>query len=78
MSNLQTVADQILEARDSIPSHQSVLTAITGVDGCGKGDVTAQIVNAIQAKGVRATGINNPEAAATMMMNNDPKLGPVH
>jgi uridine kinase len=58
MSNLQTVVDQILDARDSIPSQRSVLTAITGIDGCGKGYVTARIVNAVQAKGVRATGIN--------------------
>jgi uridine kinase len=58
MSNLQTVVDQILDTRDSIPSQRSVLTAITGIDGCGKGYVTARIVNAVQAKGVRATGIN--------------------
>ena len=58
MLNLQTVVDQILDARDSIPSQRSVLTAITGIDGCGKGYVTAQIVNAIQAKGIRATSIN--------------------
>jgi uridine kinase len=58
MSNLQTVVDQILDARRAIPSQRSVLTAITGIDGCGKGYVTAQIVHALQAKGVRATGIN--------------------
>jgi uridine kinase len=58
MSNLQTVVDQILDARNSIPSQRSVLTAITGIDGCGKGYITARIVNAVQAKGVRATGIN--------------------
>jgi uridine kinase len=58
MSNLQPVIDRILEARRSSPSQRSVLTAVTGIDGCGKGYITAQIVNAIQAQGVRATGIN--------------------
>ena len=58
MSTLQTVVDEILEARGSIPSHRSVLTAITGIDGCGKGYVTARIVDALQAKGVRAVAIN--------------------
>ena len=58
MSTLQTVVDEILEARSSIPSHRSVLTAITGIDGCGKGYVTAQIVDALQANGVRAVSIN--------------------
>jgi uridine kinase len=58
MSNLQSVVDQILDARRAMPSHRSVLTAITGIDGCGKGYVTARIVHALRAKGVRATGIN--------------------
>jgi uridine kinase len=34
------------------------LVAITGIDGCGKGYVTARIVNALQSKGVRAAVIN--------------------
>ncbi len=58
MSNLHTVVEEILEARSSIPSQRSVLTAITGIDGCGKGYVTARIVDALQRKGVRAVAIN--------------------
>jgi len=58
MSTLQTVVDEILDARSSIPSQRSVLTAITGIDGCGKGYVTARIVDALQTKGVRAVAIN--------------------
>lgn len=58
MSSLQKVVDRILAARDLIPSRRAVLTAITGIDGCGKGYLTAQIVESLQARGVRAVGIN--------------------
>jgi len=58
MSDLQTVVDQVLSARSSIPAQRSVLVAITGIDGCGKGYVTARIVNALQSKGVAAATIN--------------------
>src|SRR6266571_8080897 len=58
MSDLQTVVSQILDARRSVPAQRSVLAAITGIDGCGKGYVTARIVKALQAKGIRAAGIN--------------------
>ena len=58
MSTIQNVVDKILDVRSSIPSQRSVLTAITGIDGCGKGHVTARIVDALQTKGVRAVAIN--------------------
>ncbi len=61
MSNvptIQSVVDKILDARSSTSSHRSVLTAISGIDGCGKGYVTAQIVNTLQSKGLRAVVIN--------------------
>ena len=58
MPTLQTVVDQILDIRSSIPSHRSVLTAITGIDGSVKGYVTARIVDALKTNGVRAVTIN--------------------
>ncbi len=58
MSTLQSVVDEVLDARRSIPSQRSVLAAITGIDGCGKGYVTAQIVDALRTKGVHAVAIN--------------------
>jgi len=58
MSTLQTVIDEILDARNSIPAQRSVLTAITGIDGCGKGYITARIVDGLQKEGVRAVAIN--------------------
>ena len=58
MADLRTVVDQILDARRSVPTQRSVLAAITGIDGCGKGYVTTRIVTALQANGVRAAAIN--------------------
>ena len=58
MSALQTVVNEILDARSSIPSRRSLLIAITGIDSCGKGYVTGRIVKALQKKGVRAVAIN--------------------
>lgn len=58
MLNLQAILNKILGARRSIPLQRSVLVGLSGIDGSGKGYVTAQIVTALQAKGVRAIGIN--------------------
>ena len=55
---LQTVVNEILDARSSIPSRRSLLAAITGIDGCGKGYLTARIVEALQTKGMRAVAVN--------------------
>ncbi len=58
MSTLQTTINKILEARRSVSSQRSVLVGISGIDGSGKGYLTAQIVKALQVKGVRAVGIS--------------------
>ena len=56
--DFERVVEKIIDARRSVPVQRSVLVAITGIDGCGKGYVTTQIVNALQARGVRTAGIN--------------------
>ncbi len=58
IATLQTVVDEILDARRSIPPQRSLLTAISGIDACGKGYFTERIVEALQTKGVRAVAIN--------------------
>ena len=58
MLTLQTVVGGIVDTRRSIPAQRSVLSAITGIEGCGKGYVTSRIVDALQTKGVRAVSIN--------------------
>jgi len=55
MPTLQTIVDKILDIRSSIRSYRSVLT---GIDGSGKGYVTAGIVDALKTNGVRAVSIN--------------------
>lgn len=58
---VQTVAgavDKIIGLRRSIPPQRSVLVAISGIDGCGKGYLTARIVTLLQAKGLRVAAIN--------------------
>ncbi len=58
MSDLAAVVDQILAARKTVPAERSVLVAITGIDGCGKGFVTARIAEALTAQGLRVANIN--------------------
>ena len=58
MSTLQSVVDKILHVRSSTPSQRGVLIAVTGIDGCGKGYVTARIVDALKRKGLRAISIS--------------------
>lgn len=58
MVDVGTVVDQILSARESVPAERSVLAAISGIDGCGKGYATARIVDRLETKGVRVAVIN--------------------
>jgi len=58
MTELQTVTRRILETRASIPALRSALVAITGIDGCGKGYVAAQLLKQLVAQGVRAASIS--------------------
>ena len=58
MAILQTIVDEILAARSSIPSQRSLLTAISGIDAGGKGYFTERLVGALQTKGVRTVAIN--------------------
>jgi len=58
MPTLGTVVNEILDARSSISSERSVLTAITGIDASGKGYFTERLVGALQTKGVCAVAIN--------------------
>jgi uridine kinase len=58
MTELQAVTGQILEKRASIPAQRSALVAITGIDGCGKGYITAQLLEQLTAQGVCAAIIS--------------------
>jgi uridine kinase len=56
--DLEVVLRSILDTRRSIDARRAVLTAVTGIDGCGKGYVAARIVDAIRAQGCRAAAVN--------------------
>jgi uridine kinase len=58
MTELQAVAERILEVRASIPAQRSVLVAITGIDGSGKGYFAAQLQRQLATHGVRAAIIS--------------------
>ena len=58
MATLHTVIDEILDARNTIPSDRSALIAISGIDAGGKGYFTERLVGALQAKGVRTVSVN--------------------
>ena len=58
MSDVHAAIDRIVAVRQTVPAPRSVLVAITGVDGSGKGYVTTQIVGALEARGMRPAAIN--------------------
>lgn len=58
MRDWESIVPAILEAREALPARRSALVAITGIDGCGKGHVTAEIARALRARGVRTATIH--------------------
>lgn len=50
--------ERIRSARRAVPAARSVLAALSGIDGCGKGYVSARLVDALQADGLRVAAIN--------------------
>lgn len=55
---LEAVADRILKARQAAPARRSVLVAISGIDGSGKGYLSARIVALLRAHGARTVAIH--------------------
>ena len=47
-----------MDARRQIPAARSVLVAISGIDGSGKGYVTATISEALRVRGLRVAALN--------------------
>lgn len=56
--DLEAVVEKIVDTRRSVPTQRSVLVAVSGIDGSGKGYVTTQIVNALAARGVRRADVH--------------------
>ncbi len=58
MVDIHAAAEMILAGRCRIPAHESMLVAVSGIDGSGKGYVTERIVACVQQKAVNAMAVN--------------------
>ena len=57
-TDITAVCKRIREARRNAPAERSLLVAVTGIDGSGKGFVASRIVAELRAGGLRAEPIN--------------------
>jgi len=55
--DLTDVTRRICAGRRRIPGARSMLVALTGIDGSGKGHVAARLLAELRARGLRAAGI---------------------
>ena len=58
VSNIQYIVEKICETRRQVPAQRSVLVAISGIDGCGKGYITAKILDSLKTRKLNAVAIN--------------------
>jgi uridine kinase len=58
MVNIEAAAEMILAGRRRVPAHESMLVAVSGIDGSGKGYVTEHIIAYTQRKGMHAVAVN--------------------
>jgi uridine kinase len=58
MSDLRKTVDTIVNLRSSASPKRSLLVSVTGIDGCGKGHITARIADALRVHGLRVANIN--------------------
>ncbi len=58
MTDLNQVVMAILDRRQVLPSERSMLVAVSGIDGSGKGYMTSKIVARLREHNLNAVGIN--------------------
>lgn len=58
MNDVQRATQSILERRHAVPTSESMLVAVSGIDGSGKGYLTNHLVRELRECGVHAVGIN--------------------
>ena len=58
MSSIQQIVETIYEKRQKILAQSSLLVAISGIDGCGKGYIAAKISDFLTTKGLNVVVIN--------------------
>jgi uridine kinase len=58
MNSIDEVVRKILERRTNVPDTRSLLVGVSGIDGCGKGYVAAQLQAHLALRGVIPTILN--------------------
>ncbi len=58
VSNIQDIVETICHTRQKVAAQHSVLVAISGIDGCGKGYIAAKILDLLKTKKLNAVIIN--------------------
>jgi uridine kinase len=58
MVDIDAAVEMILAGRRRVPAHESMLVAVSGIDGSGKGYVTERIIAYIQRKSLHAVTVN--------------------
>jgi uridine kinase len=76
--NINPLVAAIIAGRQKIPVEQSLLAGISGIDGSGKGFITAQLVREIQNCGINAVGINIDGWLNLPDKRFNPNNGPEH
>ena len=71
-ADIDAIATLIRQKRPEIPASQSLLVAISGIDGSGKGYVTAQLVETLQNRGINAVSINLDAWHAPLNIRHNP------
>jgi uridine kinase len=58
MADINSAIAAIDAKRNEVPAERSVLVGVTGIDGCGKGYLAAQIAALLERQGLRVAAIN--------------------
>ncbi len=58
MDDAQKIVNTIIDKRRRVRANESMLVALSGIDGSGKGYVTSQVVNELIERNINAVGIN--------------------
>jgi tRNA uridine 5-carbamoylmethylation protein Kti12 len=58
MVDIHAAVEMILAGRQRIPAHESMLVAVSGIDGSGKGYVTERLAACLQQRAVNAVAVN--------------------
>jgi uridine kinase len=58
LASVSALMGQVVAARSKVPSHRALLAGISGIDGSGKGFVTAQLVNQLRELGRNVAAVS--------------------